>query len=158
MGERARAVDRIVSRAFDPEPVGVRETVRGTLERLPVREGVTVETAVPAAASVVTDRAAFRAAVAAALDNAVEYADGEVSVTARRDGDAVVVEITDDGPGIPDAELEALHRGTETELRHGRGLGLWQLRWGVDELNGTLSFDTADGTTVRMRVPDRRGG
>lgn len=158
MGERARAVDRIVSRAFDPEPVGVRETVRGTLERLPVREGVTVETGVPAAASVVTDRAAFRAAVAAALDNAVEYADGEVSVTARRDGDAVVVEITDDGPGIPDAELEALHRGTETELRHGRGLGLWQLRWGVDELNGTLSFDTADGTTVRMRVPDRRGG
>ncbi|MEZ3143510.1 PAS domain S-box protein [Halobaculum sp. MBLA0143] len=157
MGERARAVDRIVSQAFDPEPVAVAELVADTLERLPPREGVTVETAVPAEVSVVTDRAAFRAAVAAALDNAVEYAANEVSVTGHRDDDAIVVEIADDGPGIPDAELESLHRGTETELKHGRGLGLWQLRWGVDELNGVLSFDTDDGTTVRIRVPDRRG-
>mgnify|MGYP002760278527 FL=1 len=63
--------------------------------------------------------------------------------------------ITDDGPGIPNAELATLRSGTETDLRHGRGLGLWQLRWGVDELNGTLAFDTDDGTTVEITVPHR---
>jgi PAS domain S-box-containing protein len=171
MGERARAVDRIVARAFDPEPIAVAGLVEDTLEELPIREGVTVETAVPDV-SVVTDRDAFRAAVAAALDNAVEYADSRVRITASwvagaddttRAGEsgggrqAIRVTISDDGPGIPDAELATLRSGTETELRHGRGLGLWQLRWGVDELNGTLAFDTDDGTTVEITVPHRGG-
>ena len=169
MGERARAVDRIVARAFDPEPVAVAELVDDTLEELPIREGITVETAVPDV-SIVTDRDALRAALAAALDNAVEYADSRVRAeaswvddteAAARNGEsggdqrAVRVTISDDGPGIPDAELATLQSGTETELRHGRGLGLWQLRWGVDELNGTLAFDTDDGTTVEITVPHR---
>jgi PAS domain S-box-containing protein len=171
MGRRARAVDRIVARAFDPEPIAVAGLVDNTLEELPIREGVTVETAVPDV-TVVTDRDALRAAVAAALDNAVEHAADRVQIEASwvggtgaterngessgdRDRRAIRVRITDDGPGIPDAELATLRSGTETDLRHGRGLGLWQLRWGVDELNGTLAFDTDDGTTVEITVPHR---
>ena len=179
MGRRARAVDRIVARAFDPEPVAVDGLIDDTLDELPIREGVTVETAVPDV-SVVTDRDALQAAVAAGLDNAVEYADNRVRVEASwvddtgddntggdniggdessgdHDRRAIRVTITDDGPGIPDAELATLRSGTETDLRHGRGLGLWQLRWGVDELSGTLAFDTDDGTTVDITVPDRGG-
>jgi signal transduction histidine kinase len=44
---------------------------------------------------------------------------------------------------------------TETRLQHGRGLGLWQLRWCVDNFDGALSFDTEAGTTVRITVPGR---
>ena len=171
MGQRARAVDRIVARAFDPEPIAVDGLVADTLEGLPIREGITVETTVPEG-SVVTDRDALHAALAAALDNAVEYADSRVQIVAswvddtgesgandepRADHErrALRVTIADDGPGIPDAELATLQSGTETDLRHGRGLGLWQLRWGVDELNGTLAFDTDDGTTVEITIPHR---
>lgn len=53
--------------------------------------------------------------------------------------------------------LVPIEAETETCLQHGRGLGLWQLRWCVDNLNGKLSFGTGAGTTVRIRVPDRSG-
>ena len=64
------------------------------------------------------------------------------------------IAISDDGPGIPAVELESLAAGTETPLQHGRGLGLWQLRWGVDALGGALSFETDDGTTVSITLAD----
>jgi len=74
-----------------------------------------------------------------------------VSVTSTPAGCRVV--ISDDGPGIPAAELDSLAAGTETDLQHGRGLGLWQLKWGVDALNGDLAFETDAGTTVRIELP-----
>jgi K+-sensing histidine kinase KdpD len=87
------------------------------------------------------------------LENAVKYADStvQVSVTSTPAGCRVV--ISDDGPGIPAAELDSLAAGTETDLQHGRGLGLWQLKWGVDALNGDLAFETDNGTTVRIELP-----
>jgi PAS domain S-box-containing protein len=163
-GERARAVDRIMAREFDPESITLGEFVDAALVRAgsgetdgtaPTADETTVTTDVPADAALVTDRAALRAAVDAALENAVEYARSRVSVGVDRAGDDYVIEVSDDGPGIPAAELDALRRGTETDLRHGRGLGLWQIRWGVDKLDGRLSFETDDGTTVRITIPDR---
>jgi len=71
-----------------------------------------------------------------------------VSVIDHSERCTVVVE--NDGPGIPADELVALDDGTETNLQHGRGLlGLWQMKWDVDKLNGNLSFETADATAVR---------
>jgi len=64
------------------------------------------------------------------------------------------VVISDDGPGIPVAELNALDRGTEDPLKHTTGLGLWQLKWAVMTLNGDVSFETDNGTTVRIDIPD----
>lgn len=43
----------------------------------------------------------------------------------------------------------------ETPLQHGTGLELWRLKSAVRKLSGDLSFDTVDGTTVRIEVPDR---
>ena len=51
-------------------------------------------------------------------------------------------------------QLDSLAAGTETDLRHSRGLGLWQLRWGTDALGGDLSFETEDGTTVNITLAD----
>jgi sensor histidine kinase regulating citrate/malate metabolism len=77
-------------------------------------------------------------------------------VAVKNEQDSSVVRIEDDGPGIPETQLIPIEAGTETNLQHGRGLGLWQLRWCVDELNGELSFDTSSGTTVRITIPDQR--
>jgi glucose-6-phosphate-specific signal transduction histidine kinase len=38
-------------------------------------------------------------------------------------------------------------------LRHSRGLGLWRIQWATDLLNGRLSFDIDDGTTVAVTLP-----
>ncbi len=146
---RARIIDRLLSETREPVAVDVAAVVR---EAVAARDpSVTVEA--PDSLSVTTDRAALEAAVGSALDNAVTHAtDVTVSVGATEDGCAVRVD--DDGPGIPDSELAALEAGTEGPLQHGTGLGLWQLTWATRALGDRVSFDTSDGTTVTIPVPD----
>lgn len=67
----------------------------------------------------------------------------------------VVIEISDNGPGIPETELEPLRAGMETALEHTSGLGLWIANWIVEASGGTLSFAANDprGTVVRIELP-----
>ncbi len=92
------------------------------------------------------------------IENAAEHnpgADAEVWVTLRRDPDGVVIVIEDNGPGIPDNELTVLKRGYEDVLNHGSGLGLWIVTMVLDEMDGTIRYDTGeDGTTITLRIAD----
>jgi signal transduction histidine kinase len=156
MGARARKIDRIMSMGNDASEVSLPETLGEVVEDITREQGaVEVATDLPASARLTNNEEALRTAVRSALENAIEYADSEVGLTVEDHGGGYTVVIDDDGPGIPEAELTPIETGTETNLNHGRGLGLWQLRWGVDKLNGELSFDTNEGTTIRIRVPDR---
>jgi PAS domain S-box-containing protein len=155
MGARARKTDRIMSMDDEVTEVDLPETLREAVETVaPGRGIVDVTTDLPRSAGVSTNREALYTGVKSALENAIEHADSEVSVTVEERPNGYTVLIDDDGPGIPPEELTPIEAGTETNLQHGRGLGLWQLRWGVDKLNGELSFDTDDGTTIRIAVPD----
>jgi len=115
---------------------------------------VTVRTELPETASLVTSAEALRTVLRSPLENAITYADSEVSVAVDAAADGYTVEIHDDGPGIPAGELSALRTDREPQLQHGRGLGLWQLKWGVAELGGEFSITTEDGTTVRIELPE----
>lgn len=78
-------------------------------------------------------------------------------ITAVNDGpDDCDITIADDSPGIPKEASTPIEAQTETRLQHGRGLGLWQLHWRVDTLNGERSFVTEADTTVRITLPNRR--
>lgn len=97
-------------------------------------------------------------ALAELLENAVEHHDESpptVRLSAAVDGDRVVVEVTDDGPGIPDGEVAVVAGETDvTQLEHASGLGLWVVRWVVDAYDGDLSFEAGEGgTTVRLSLP-----
>ncbi len=67
----------------------------------------------------------------------------------------IEIVVADDGPGIPDHEVQALLEGSETPLRHGSGLGLWLVNWIVKRSGGELQFDENDprGSVVTMRFP-----
>ncbi|PSP28290.1 hypothetical protein BRC65_02525 [Halobacteriales archaeon QH_2_65_14] len=134
LGQSARTIDQFVSDSAGTTMVDLAETVRSTVE--------TVERA-------------LAGALESAIDNAISYADSAVTISVEEAADGYEVTITDDGPGIPDGELESLDTGTETALQHGTGLGLWQLKWAVTTMGGDLAFDTTDGTTVRFTVPDQ---
>ena len=99
----------------------------------------------------------IKPAVRNLIENAAEHnpaADAEVRVTLERAADAVVIEIIDNGPGIPPNELTVLERGREEALAHGSGLGLWIVTMVVEEIDGTITYDTGDdGTTITLRVP-----
>lgn len=157
LGRQANRIDQYVSEPATAEVVDLAAVVASVLEAVGTEQAdVTVTVDVPASATVVTKRGAVASALRSALDNAVAYADSAVGVTAERRSDGYAVRVVDDGPGIPQWELDSLDTGTESPLEHTTGLGLWQLKWAVMTLNGELSFDTEEGTTVEIFVPDQR--
>lgn len=150
---RARRIDRLMARDPEPKPVDLTVVVEDLLAEFE-SDGVTIEADFPEAATLRTDEETLRTTLMSPLENAVKYADSTVVVALESTATGCSIVIRDDGPGIPPGEIDSLAAGTETDLRHSRGLGLWQLRWGVDALEGELSFETEEGTTVRIRLPD----
>ena len=92
------------------------------------------------------------------VDNAVTHSDtAEPSVAVRvtrEESGAVELSVADDGPGIPERERQILAEGTETQLEHGQGLGLWFVNWAVVQLGGDLSFADTEprGSVVTVRL------
>jgi K+-sensing histidine kinase KdpD len=95
-----------------------------------------------------------------ALENLVEnaaehnpYDDAEVRVTLNEDANGVVISVEDNGPGIPSNELTVLERGYEDVLNHGSGIGLWIVTMVIDEIDGTVQYDSDDdGTKITLRI------
>jgi signal transduction histidine kinase len=95
------------------------------------------------------------------IDNAVDAMDGAgtLRIATRADGDAIVVEIGDTGPGMPPQvaarAFEAFY--TTKDVGKGTGLGLdIARRIVVERHGGTISIDARPGATVlRVRIPLR---
>lgn len=103
----------------------------------------------------------FNATVWQVLENAaVHSGNGSPTVMLSVDetDDEVIIEIVDDGPGIPEHELRSLRKGEETSLDHGSGFGLWLVKWGAARIGGSVEFDSDEtGTTVRLTLPKNTG-
>jgi len=63
-----------------------------------------------------------------------------------------VIEVEDDGPGIPEDELAVLDRHGESALEHGSGVGLWLVDRIVEYSEATIEFETRPGTTARIHL------
>lgn len=77
---------------------------------------------------VVADRARFRKVVANLVHNALQHGGDGVGVRGYRDDDRVVIEVTDRGPGIAEADLgrvfDRFFKGDASRSGGGTGLGL----------------------------------
>ena len=93
------------------------------------------------------------------LDNACKWADSEVRLTLTVHGRGYLIEVDDDGPGIPQAGREAaLNRGSRLDEQvAGHGLGLGIVRDIVDAWGGTLALlaSPRGGLRVRIGLPPR---
>ncbi len=91
------------------------------------------------------------------LDNACKWASSKVRLTIRQETAALLIEIDDDGPGIPEAERERLiSRGARLdEQMPGHGLGLAIVRDTVEAWQGQLEFHHSPlgGLRVLLRLP-----
>ena len=99
------------------------------------------------------------------LDNALKYTPGggKVTIATRNESAAGVVTVTDNGPGVPanerDAIFRRLYRGDASRSQRGLGLGLSMVRAIVDAHGGTVQVDDAPGGGARftVRLPRRAG-
>jgi signal transduction histidine kinase len=93
------------------------------------------------------------------LDNAIDAIGdgGTVTVATHHDGDCAVIEITDDGPGIPPEIRDRIFDSffTTKDVGSGTGLGLATARRiVVDGHNGSLTVDSRPGETIfHVRLP-----
>jgi signal transduction histidine kinase len=97
------------------------------------------------------------------LQNAIAYSPpgGRITVRARVAGPMVAIEIQDQGPGVPAADLDRIMRpfeqGQQALTRHteGAGLGLPIVRLLCEAMGGELSLSCApgEGLTARVSLP-----
>ncbi len=86
------------------------------------------------------------------IDNAGRFASTIVRITGRRTPDSVLIEVSDDGPGIPPAHADAIFEpGTQLSTGGGAGLGLPLARRLARAAGGDVTF--RGGSTFEVRIP-----
>ncbi len=107
------------------------------------------------------DEDALRMLAANLLDNAIRYtpAHGHIEVSVRREGGCAVLEVADDGPGIPPAERERVfdrfYRGAQVDAA-GSGLGLAIARQAAELHQGRIELGAGlggRGLSARFVMP-----
>ena len=173
LGAQVERVLRFADReaSLTLEELDTEGVLRAAVERCaPWRDRKRFETEIDVAAdarTVVADAAALTSAVHNLVENAIKYGDeGQtVRVTARRDG-GLVVEVADEGPGIPARErrrlFEPFYRGATARAGiPGSGLGLGVASGIARAHGGTLELlPTAPGergSTFALRLPPSNG-
>jgi len=80
---------------------------------------------------------------------------GTLSITAAREDDELVIEVRDQGAGIPEEIRDKIYNLYFTTKKTGTGIGL-AMTYKVMQLHhGSVDFESADGhgTTFRLRLP-----
>jgi signal transduction histidine kinase len=92
------------------------------------------------------------------LSNALEVSpdDGTITVRGAREADTVLVEVVDDGPGLPAADrqraFDRFWRGQGLTGRSGSGLGLAIVKQLVVDDGGAVSLDVHEGRGLAVRI------
>ena len=160
--ERTRATERALDREDGSgRPLNLVDLVERSVESLAVEyPDAHLDVSVPLRA-IVVGNGLLELAVVDLIENAIVHNDRpnpgvSVSLTAANGGDAYVLRVEDDGPGIPEDERQLLAEDREiTQLRHASGIGLWLIKWAVTHAGGELDIEPADprGTVFTIFLP-----
>jgi K+-sensing histidine kinase KdpD len=165
--EKARRAQRVLDHALtkSSNPVRVDELVDRVQNRISESHPeASIETEIPEDCTVSVPQT-INIALTDLAKNAVEHNDRtdphtEIVVSQSDEGSDIEIAVVDDGPGIPENELDVLTNGTETPLKHGSGIGFWLVHWIVTQCNGELEVSERSprGSIVRMRLPSLSPG
>ena len=96
------------------------------------------------------------------ISNALRYGGDSIEVGIGSDGPEVVVEVIDDGPGLPENEWEPIFKPyyryhSEITQPGSVGLGLTVSRGLAELMNGSLTYRRANGLSIfSLRLPQDR--
>lgn len=109
---------------------------------------------------VLAEESELHEAIGNLIDNARKYGLGaQIQVTVRRNGSFVIVQVTDAGPGIPQADqahiFDRFYRGESRGEVEGSGLGLSIAAQAAARAHGTLRLieSRAGRTTFELKLP-----
>jgi PAS domain S-box-containing protein len=112
------------------------------------------------------DSAWLRSALYQLILNAINFTlpGGEIRIKAEEEQNQVILQVSDNGIGIPKPDLETIFRpffqveGHDTRRVGGLGLGLSIARRAVTQLGGTISVDSTlnVGTTFTLELPTQQ--
>jgi len=147
--------------SLSPEPTDLAEVIAEAVSLLQVRlaqSGACVEgPSVPGLVAEV-DRPSILRVVTNLLDNAIKYSPRGSTIRAAiaSEGDLVSLTVTDDGPGIPEADLdrvfERFYTGDASRAATGVGLGLAIVKHLVRAHGGTVSASSPPGQGASFTV------
>ncbi|NUQ53558.1 MAG: hypothetical protein HUU19_12780 [Phycisphaerales bacterium] len=178
IGEEAERLERLVANLLDMtrlesgalvvkrDWVPLEEIVGAAATRLEAKlRGRTVSVSLPLDLPLLSvDPVLLEQVFVNLLENAVRHTPpgSPIDVAARRDDEAVVVEVSDRGPGIPSGDeervFEKFYRGPAAP-GGGVGLGLAICRGIAEAHGGTLKAEArpGGGSTFRLRLPLEKG-
>jgi signal transduction histidine kinase len=157
--KRARASAAGLDPAAHCAVAPVLEDIAAVLRPEAGRRGVTLSVAAGGAPDFRGDAEDLAETVGALAENAVKWADTAVSLCATGEGPDLVIEVSDDGPGIPaEDRIRLLARGArldETTQGHGLGLAIAADRAGVYGGSLVLDAGASGGLVARITLPAR---
>jgi PAS domain S-box-containing protein len=160
LSTKVREAEAVMTENTDsPEPVDLGDVASTVVDRFRSEDdSADISLVCPDTVSISAHRAVLRRVLCELVENSLEHTTTdsphvEVGVRAVSD-DTVELSVADDGPGLPEQERDILAAGTETQLEHGRGIGLWFVNWAVTQLGGDLRFRENDpeGSIVTVRL------
>lgn len=159
LGESLLLLARIDGAPPPPRaPVPLLDVIADVAADLAVAPGVALALDADPDLVVTTNQGLVERVIANVAENAAKHtAAGRITLSARRDGDAVVVEVRDTGSGLGDAAdraFDRFYRGGDRSA-DGFGLGLAIARRAAAAVGGTLELsDAPDGGAVaRLTLP-----
>ena len=138
--------------------------IESALLHLP--EGISLRLTANGARPIVCDESKLRQVLTNLVDNAIKYSPegGEVEVRLDSENGDCLIEVADEGLGIPSSEVgrifEKFYRLDPQQTRGvgGSGLGLYICRELVERMNGRLEVDSEPGKGSRFTLALPTGG
>ncbi len=168
--EQVARMDNIVQYQLQRAATAGRSALGGSIDATPVAErllttlkkvyhdkAVSVDQQLNPAARFRGDEGDLMELLGNLLDNAWKWAAGRIALRLENEGQALLINVEDDGPGIDAARAEqVLTRGVRLdETTPGHGIGLPMVRDIVEAYAGTLTIDRSElgGARIAVRLP-----
>jgi PAS domain S-box-containing protein len=162
LSTKVREVEAVMTESTDsPESVDLTDIASTVVDQFrSENESADISLVCPDEVTISSHRAVLRQMLFELVENSLEHTTADaprVELGVREVSDGTVeLSVADGGPGIPEREREILAAGTETQLEHGKGIGLWFVNWVVTQLGGEIQFRENDpeGSLVTIRLYD----
>ncbi len=143
-----------------PEMVDLSAEVKSTLAGLPPEYATDVIIEIDGTISAWADGRRVRQIIRNLVLNARKYGGPECVVRIRGEADAAIIEVRDDGPGVPVSTRDAMFEAYSTGANSGgslpsMGLGLTVSRQLVERMGGSISYRFDGKSVFQIRLPSR---